>query len=239
MPLNSQRHKTNLIIYLLAELALLIAAKICESLSLSCEGSVKFAAVICNAAFALFYFLKFGIRSADAESATSERASRPEDLIAYALFLTVIADFFLTLISKESVYGVGIATFCVVQLIYMKYLKPTPAIIAAMAALFAASLFALYKAGMLEAASVLGTLDLVLILGNTISAWFSNKSEPSLLFRLGIALFCACDMSIFLSLALSGKPSTAFSWMVWVFYAPSQVLITLAYVSAALDRPDN
>ena len=225
MPLNKRRHSTILVTYLLAELVLLIAAKFCEHLSLNCEGAVKYAAVVCNAAFAFYYFLKYG----------RGRAGIHENLIAYGIFLTVIADFFLTLISRESFYVPGIVAFCAVQLLYMLYLKPNRNLIVLMTVLYAASLLAIYKAGLLETASALGALDLVLILGNTISAWFSNKSNPSLLFKLGITLFLGCDMSIFLSLALSGGPGRAFAWMVWVFYAPSQVFITLSYMRAVLD----
>ena len=230
---SKRKERTIICIYLLTELALFTAAKFSEQTCLSpSEGCFKYAAVVVNAAVAFCFYLKYGCEGTESDAEASRVGTRA-NLVAFALFATVVADFFLTFISTEEFYLPGIAVFCVVQLIYAAYLKPGRAWFACVAVLYAAALIATASAGMLNVLAALGALDIALISANTLCAWLPGREGVSLVFRIGITLFLACDVSILIRSVSTGALADASNLLIWTFYAPSQVLITLAYVQAS------
>ena len=220
MPENTRREKIWITAYIAVELLLLIAAKICESAGTgNTENIVKFSAIVCNTIVAAYYYIKYG------------RTSHTyNNLIAYGLFCTVIGDFFLTLISTEKYYLPGIVMFCAAELLYMIYLRPSRITVVSTCILLAATMISLIKLRLLTVVTFFGALDIVLILINTISAWASRSARAPHLFRIGITLFLCCDVSLMLRAISSGSLYQLTDWLFWTCYAPSQVLITLAYI---------
>lgn len=207
--------------YFAVEFVLLVAIKIMEFLHLDIEVQyVMYAAILLNTIVAAYYFIRYG-RNADI---------RHTNLIALGLFATCIADVFLTLIGTDETKIPGFACFCIVQVIYLIYLKDGLVPIIIRCVLYAAALVVLYIVGMLDLMYAFGVLDILLILANTISAWRSRRFRSSLLFRIGITLFCLCDVCILFRTLLPGIAHDIAAFFVWTFYIPSQVLIVLAYI---------
>ena len=212
-------------VYLAAELILLFAIKRSESFSSGfLENIVKYLAIVCSTAVAAFFFAK--------------KEKGRDRLIAYGLFATAAGDFFLTFLSEERFYLPGILMFCLVQAFYQAWLRPVRGMIAAEAVLFACELAVLAGAGELSPVNAAGALDIALLFMNTLAAWLPGKNRPPVLFRLGIALFLCCDLSLFVREAASGALSSAADWLTWICYVPSQVLITLTY-AGGFDKKRN
>lgn len=213
--------KRNIKLYLTAELLLLIAAKAGEFAGIPSGsfGAVEFAAILLNTIVALVYYLKYG----------RGRTARA-NLAAYALFVTLAGDVFLTLISSEEVYVPGILLFCAAEMLYAAYLGPCAWSAGLQTGLTAAGIFVLQRTGNLSIASALGALDLALLTVNMITAWTRAAKRTPLLFRIGITLFFLCDSFIALRMVTAGTARDIIAFMVWVFYAPSQVAITMSYV---------
>ena len=248
MPENTRREKIWITAYIAVELLLLIAAKICESAGTGhTESIVKFSAIVCNTIVAAYYYIKYGRRkshpgtsrkslqsndakSCDFSTESLNITSAANNLIAYGLFCTVVGDFFLTLISTEKYYLPGIVMFCAAELLYMIYLRPSRITVVSTCILLAATMISLIKLRLLTVVTFFGALDIVLILINTISAWASRSARAPHLFRIGITLFLCCDVSLMLRAISSGSLYQLTDWLFWTCYAPSQVLITLAYI---------
>ena len=209
--------------YLTAELLLLIAVKAGDLIGLPAflYNILAFSAIFLNAVIA-FIFLR-------ASSPGRPRTRLREDLIAGALFLTLAGDVFLTLIGTEDVFVPGIVFFCLTQTVYAAYLGPSVLSVCLQALLAAGGIFLLHGTGNLTAASALGALDLALLSVNVLTAWTGARTRAPLLFKIGITLFFLCDASIGLRMVTAGPVRDAAAFMVWVFYAPSQTAITLAY----------
>ena len=216
--------------YLAAELLLLILAKGLDLAAVpgSLLGAAEFAAIVLNTvvAFACYGKYRWAGRQADA------RAASRDDLVAWALLATLAGDFFLTLIGTEDVFVPGVLMFCVTQLLYAAYLRPGRASVISRAVLGAAGILVLGLSGRLTAASALGAADLALLSMNVITAWTRARENTPLLFRIGLTLFLLCDFSIALRFVTAGAVRAAAAFLVWVFYAPSQVLITVSYVNS-------
>ncbi|MBQ6076139.1 MAG: hypothetical protein IJK86_08345 [Lachnospiraceae bacterium] len=215
-------------LYLTAELLLLITVKAADLTAAPAwtVGAAGFAAILLNAAAAFFYYRKYG----------RERRAGRENLAAYALFVTLAGDFFLTLIGTEAVYVPGIALFCLAEMLYAAYLGPDVRSVSLQAVLTAAGIFALHRTGELTAASALGALDLALLTVNMLTAWTRAAERTPLLFRLGITLFFLCDSSIALRVVTTGTVREIVAFLVWVFYAPSQAAITMSYVRSVTQE---
>lgn len=221
-------------LYLIAELLLLIAVKAADLTAAPAwtVGAAGFAAILLNAAAAFFYYRRYGRERRAWRAPAAER----ENLVAYALFVTLAGDFFLTLIGTEAVFVPGIALFCLAEILYAAYLGPCAWSVALQTALTAAGLVVLQRTGNFSVASALGALDLALLTVNMLMAWTSAAKRTSLLFKLGITLFFLCDSFIALRMVTAGTVRDVVAFMVWVFYAPSQVAITLSYVRAAAQK---
>lgn len=144
-----------------------------------------------------------------------------------ALLFTAIADYFLLILDDH--YCLGIASFIIVQSIYLLSLRENSidnhyllrAIVIGMIVLvlFVADLFTLEN--------VLALSYFSLLFGNCLLS-FTNKKLG--LFSCGLTLFVLCDICVGLHNVLT--TSTLYeivSFMMWVFYLPSQVLITLHF----------
>ena len=219
--------KSAIVIWLLVELVLLIVIESIVNLDHArLLSDVQYAAIVCNTIMTYLFFRAYGTRPENAG----------EQLMACGLFATAAADFFMTFLSTgntDPIYNTGVLLFCVVQLIYMQYIKPDKRMIATDVILivFFCSLFAHVDALKLDITNVLRIIDVVLVLVNAIWANIFRKDKVSGLFRAGIALFFLCDMTIGIRGALPlGTLHDDIALLVWLFYVPAQVCLTLSYI---------
>ena len=220
------RHRDGGIVraYLLLEVAFLCFDLMCKTMALGfVVNCARYLSVLAGAIVAGYFFYRPG----------SACCYGSEDFIALGLGVTALADLFLTLVGTPSCYTPGIALFCVVQMIYYRYLGSSVAGTAMRLGLFAAVVVALAMLHLAQVETVLGALDLVLLLANVVQAWAANKGRQDgpvpLHFKLGSTLFRCCDVSLGVQYLGSAAVQTVALFMVWNFYLPSQVLITLSY----------
>jgi hypothetical protein len=137
-----------------------------------------------------------------------------------AAFFTVISDAFLLFSPYDKI---GVYFFCLVHLCYVSFLldKKPP-------------LFLFFLSLILLAfpLPVLGTIYAVLFLLHVFlafSLWNKKKAKPfSGLYLLGLFLFICCDTLVALGYFTTPQPV-----LIWIFYAPSQLL--LAFNAKALQ----
>ena len=143
-------------------------------------------------------------------------------IISLAQLFTLIADYFLLVIDKY--YVIGLISFIVVQLIYMYYLYLSKVktyiyirIIIILAVLtFVNNFLFLYSL-------VLCYFSLLVM--NTICS-YSNKKL--IILSIGLSLFICCDVCVGLHNILDrGTLYEIVTMSMWIFYLPSQVLITI------------
>jgi hypothetical protein len=215
--------------YIAIEAVILIMIQAAKLMQAEHRGWIMYPAIVINTAVAAYFYVRYGRSLKD----------RHDNLIAYALFMTLVADWFLTFTRAKyggMEYIYGLIAFCTVEILYAAYLRAGLLSIIVRALLFLAGLFGLYKAGMLRADAALGILNMILVLVNVIDAWTARRKDTTLLFRLGIMLFLCCDITVMLKVLTSGSLKTTISFMTWIFYVPAQVLLTLAYAEACTER---
>ena len=142
-----------------------------------------------------------------------------------SMFFTLIADMFLLVLNRY--YEIGVLSFIVVQIIYILFIKNNNE------KYFVS--FLIFRFVVL----FLGTLILCLIknlspLNFLVITYFSNLLINTIesytiknnILSLGLTLFVCCDICVGLHNILPHE--TIASFLMWVFYLPSQVLIVLA-----------
>ena len=147
--------------------------------------------------------------------------------ISNALLFTLIADYFLLI--KDEHYLIGVSSFLLVQTIYFFYLKnnncelfkKVRVLIYALILTFSI----IFKLDVLYFLVLIYFSTLVL---NTVSSFTSRDLR---IFSIGLTLFILCDVSVGLFNILPyGRVYLIVSLLMWVFYLPSQVLISLSKV---------
>ncbi|MBR2834211.1 MAG: hypothetical protein IKE43_00650 [Coriobacteriales bacterium] len=213
-----------LIFYLVLEALLLclIETGIYMSWNGQIVNTLMYAAILINTIVVAYRFFRL----------RADQRSAHDKFIAYAIFVTAVADIFLTLIGSADTFLPGVILFCMVQIIYAIYLYPTAKSLLIRVALFAICLLLLKIFEMLSLSNAFGLLDISLLLVNVIIAWTLTRVKIPLLFRIGITLFLCCDLSIALRIFTTGEAFGIIGLLVWLFYIPSQVLITLSYLSS-------
>lgn len=150
-------------------------------------------------------------------------------LVPLALALTAGADWFL-LVRNEH-YVVGIALFLCVQTVYLLRLRRAGAAsgYSLRAGLALGAGLAVYTLGMASPVNLLAALYFSQLVSNTLLCW-TLKGRRWRIFALGLTLFVGCDVCVGLFNTLPpGSPQYfAASVGMWLFYLPSQVLITLS-----------
>lgn len=228
---NTQRDRKLIKAYIIITVALLVLIKTVQIMN---AGTVSrhvcmFTTIAVNTAVTAYFYLLYGRKIED----------RHSNLIAYGLFATFIADLFATLLAtgtKSASYICGIACFCLVEIIYAVYLRAGKQTVILRVVTIAAGLIILGAAGMLKAGMALGLINLILVLVNVIDAWLGKRIDAPMLFRIGITLFCACDLSIAVRTVSSGDIRQTAAFVVWIFYVPAQLLITLAYAECCRKK---
>lgn len=157
---------------------------------------------------------------------------RDGQTVTAALAFTALADLFLLVLDRF--YAAGVACFCVVQLLYALRLRraaggktPLLWLRILLSAGTIALLWILYQLTPLTALVCLYFPQLVC---NAAESMLLHAERPWRLFSLGLVLFLCCDVCVGLhNVPLPSAALAAFAqFAMWLFYLPSQVLITLS-----------
>lgn len=150
-------------------------------------------------------------------------------LITAALALTAGADWFLLVLNRHYLAGVGL--FCLVQGLYLVHIRRErgswgwwPGRLV----LWAGAAAVLYRLGLLEPLTALAALYIANFFWNILDSLPLGRGR---LFVLGLVLFFCCDLCVGVHNAPGLFPAglTAFARVgMWLFYLPAQVLITLS-----------
>lgn len=229
IPGNTETEKTLIKAYIAAEAVILVVIQTAVLMRSAHLSAYMYSAIVVNTAVTAYFYAVYG---------RTVRCRRV-NLIAYALFMTLAADWFLTFTTADyggMTYVYGLLAFCMVEILYAAYLRPDPVSVFARVLSWTAGAFALYRAGMLTAEPALGLLNMILITMNVTDAWTSGRRDISMLFRKGITLFLCCDLTVMLRVLTSGTVSETVDFMTWIFYVPAQLLLTLSYAEACTNK---
>ncbi|WP_297213651.1 lysoplasmalogenase family protein [uncultured Flavonifractor sp.] len=153
-----------------------------------------------------------------------------------ALAFTLLADLFLLVLNRW--YGAGVAAFCVVQALYLARIhraggRPLALRLALRGALAGLLLAAGAGLGALNGLTALTLLYFSQLAANALASLSLGRRGRS--FAAGLFLFVGCDLCVGLcnlSPLLPGAPVLVllpFARVgMWLFYLPSQVLLTLS-----------
>lgn len=159
-------------------------------------------------------------------------------IAAAAMVFTAISDLFILVL--DDYFETGLATFIVAHSVYLyrlyhgrvKKIWITLAVRAVVAAVLIGVCCGLYGANLLV---IEACVYLVLLFGNCVeSLIMCNRGLKNILFAIGLLLFLGCDICVgfkhgsMVGVNLAPKIYDFVVYMIWVFYLPSQVLITCA-----------
>lgn len=156
-------------------------------------------------------------------------------LMKAALGFTLLADLFLLVLDRW--YLTGVSCFCVVQLLYLTRiakLRPEklPLRLILRGLLAAAALLIAWRLGVLDSLTALSLFYFSQLLCNALESLHLGSSYRA--FSLGLFLFLGCDLCVGLQnlsawVPGAGGPLVEFARVgMWLFYLPSQVLISLS-----------
>ena len=149
--------------------------------------------------------------------------------VPLALALTAGADWFLLV--RNDNYAVGVALFLCVQTVYYLRLRLRGADRAypLRAGLALAAGLGLYALKLASPINLLAALYFSQLLSNTVLAW-TQKGRRWRIFAAGLTLFVGCDVCVglFNTLPADAPLYPIVSVGMWLFYLPSQVLISLS-----------
>ena len=224
----------------IVELLLLIALKTVEAIYTVtlADTFIMFSAILLNAAFMLY-----------AVMAIKKSGKDPAIIgIPLAVFVTLLADLFLVLlndlaegyvigfISADASTMVGFFVFGLVQVVYAYYLGLTKRRVIIRVGFYVVFIVTIALLNMLTLDRFIACLSMSQLILNLIYGWIEHKknnTKTSLLLAIGLTLFFGCDLFIMLRMLLpaSGFIYAFICFMVWVFYIPSQVILTTSYLS--------
>ena len=156
-------------------------------------------------------------------------------LMKTALGFTLLADLFLLVLNRW--YLVGVACFCVVQLLYLTRIAglrpeklPLRLALRGLLAIFA--LMIAWRLGALDGLTALSLFYFSQLICNSLESL--SLGAPFRGFALGLFLFLGCELCVGLQnlsawFPAAGGPLVEFARVgMWLFYLPSQVLISLS-----------
>lgn len=142
-----------------------------------------------------------------------------------SMIFTLIADMFLLVLDKY--YEIGVLSFIVVQMIYTLFIKNIndkyfKQFILVRIVVLILGISILYISKNLSLLNILVIIYFSNLLINTFESYNTKNNTLS----IGLTLFVCCDICVGLHNILPQQ--TIASFLMWVFYLPSQVLIVLA-----------
>ena len=157
--------------------------------------------------------------------------------IPIALVFTLISDYFLLFNTNQNLYVYGLITFIITQLIYFAFIlylrKSKLELLINLLVRSLLTISSLVVAFYLNYSDVLTILALVYfveLLSNFLYSTFLIKLDKEyLIFSLGLLLFIGCDINVGLNNVhlFEGIDYSLVNFLMWVFYLPSQVLLSL------------
>lgn len=159
-------------------------------------------------------------------------------ILTCAFFFTVVSDMFLLILGDLLEIGVG--TFIIVQAIYLYRLYADRIkkiwITLIVRAVFFAVVIGIV-AGLAEVNLLIAEVSIyiVMLICNCVDAFLlSKRGVKNILFAVGLVLLLCCDVCIglyqggMIGIDLPAKTAEVIQSLIWIFYMPSQVLISLS-----------
>lgn len=223
-PAFSPLEKKLLTAYIFWEICNLIAIKYTEyTCAPQIQYRVMYLAICVNTLVTAFFYWKYG-----KDGGKLNRVN----LLAEALFMTLIADFFMTLLNLRLP---GFIAFCLVELIYAAFFQFSKKNNLYRLVVFTVFLAIVFITENFSLSNIFGIINMTLLTVNVICAisfYRQNTIRWSWYLALGFALFAGCDYSILVRNLATGSLYNFAYFMTWIFYVPSQVFIVLSYVLA-------
>ena len=218
--------------------------KIVQAIDPDClpKTYLMFVAILFNALFVAFLVMR--VKKAGGDTALWG--------IPLAVFTTLLADCFLVLANNFSKLGlidfisplgsnmIGFLIFGMVQVIYAVYLGLNKYRLVIRIGFYLGFTGIMFALDMLTLDRFIACLSMTQLILNLIYGWIEHgkkHTRASLLLAIGLSPFLACDALIMTRMVIPhhGFLYEAVRFMVWVFYIPSQVVLTSAYL---VDRTE-
>jgi hypothetical protein len=226
--------------FCITEILILVTLKILQAIFpySVIEVPPMFSAILLNALFMLLLVIRVNGKGKDPEITG----------IPLAVFTTLLADCFLVLLHGLSMAElirfitpltanmIGFFIFGIVQVIYAFYLGLTKRRWIVRIGLYLVFIVSVAAAGLLTFDRFIACLSMSQLILNLVYAWSEHRKKrtvASLIFAVGITLFFGCDFCIMLRMLLppQGLIYDVIRFMVWVFYIPSQAVLTSSYLA--------
>lgn len=226
--------------FCITELLILVILKVIQAIYpySFIEVLPMFSAILLNALFMLLLVIRVKNTGKDTEIKG----------IPLAVFTTLLADCFLVLLHGLSKGGlihfitpltanmIGYFIFGMVQVIYAFHLGLTKRRLFVRIGLYLAFIVFIAAAKLLTLDKFIACLSMSQLILNLVYAWIEHakkRTVASLLLAIGITLFFGCDLCIMLRMLLppQGFIYDCIRFMVWIFYIPSQAVLTSSYLT--------
>ncbi len=210
-------------VYVIVELILLFIIRLTEyRTDKLVYDSFMYTAIVIDFLMIMFLYLK------------AKNHVHVRKYIPVGFFFMLLADTFLCLIDQPQYNIYGYIFFCLVEITYALYLKPSKVNVIIRIVLYGCLVGLLQFAGMLDIGNAIAILNVSLLIVNMICGWqlfFKEKTKQNLLFAIGITLFFVCDGSIVVRTIFgTGLVHEIFAIIVWTAYIPAQIFLLFSYL---------
>ena len=167
----------------------------------------------------------------------SKNSAKTQYFIPFSLFFTLVSDYFLLINTDKNLYIFGVVIFIIVQLSYFIYIETlkknkTSFLISLIFRIILSSILIIVLSIIrFDLLSIVSACYFVELLMNFISSLSLIKiNKFFLIFSIGLLLFIGCDISVGLTNLdlFEGHIKNLVSNLMWIFYLPSQVLISFS-----------
>ena len=167
----------------------------------------------------------------------SKNSAKTQYFIPFSLFFTLVSDYFLLINTDKNLYIFGVVIFIIVQLSYFIYIEilkknKTSFLISLIFRIILSSILIIVLSIIrFDLLSIVSACYFVELLMNFITSLSLIKiNKYFLIFSIGLLLFIGCDISVGLTNLdlFEGHIKNLVSNLMWIFYLPSQVLISFS-----------
>ena len=167
----------------------------------------------------------------------SKNSAKSQYFIPFSLFFTLVSDYFLLINTDKNLYIFGVVIFIIVQLSYFIYIETlkknkTSFLISLIFRIVLSSMLIIILSILqFDLLSIVSACYFVELLMNFITSLSLIKiNKCFLIFSIGLLLFIGCDISVGLTNLdlFEGHIKNLVSNLMWIFYLPSQVLISFS-----------
>lgn len=167
----------------------------------------------------------------------SKNSAKTQYFIPFSLFFTLVSDYFLLINTDKNLYIFGVVIFIIVQLSYFIYIETlkknkTSFLISLIFRIILSSILIIVLSIIrFDLLSIVSACYFVELLMNFITSLSLIKiNKYFLIFSIGLLLFIGCDISVGLTNLdlFEGHIKNLVSNLMWIFYLPSQVLISFS-----------